>query len=105
MFDRRGGRRKAKPWITVLDARGEAIVDCPLSDFALPEATVLALSVEYFADPEPCEIHRAAVHKRAMMELLAHYTPDTNVPITALNVEHRRFFAPEARFVRLEERC
>ena len=62
-------RRKAEWRVTVRGAGGQTLAEAPLAEFPLPEAAVIRLSVEYFNDPEPCEIHRAAVRSRAMQEL------------------------------------
>ena len=65
MFGKKKAPRKAATRIAILDAAGAELFVCPTGDYALPEHVVLALSVEYFNDPEPCAIHRGAVHRRA----------------------------------------
>ena len=65
--------------------------------------TVLALSVEYFNDPEPCSIHRGAVHRRAMMELMEHCPAGEIVRLSELPERQRGYFAPKFAAVRIGE--
>ena len=62
MFRKRVKPTKTVSQITLYGADEAVLASCPAAEFALPEETVLALSVEYFNDPEPCSIHRGAVH-------------------------------------------
>lgn len=64
---------------------------------------VLALGVEYFNDPEPCHIHRSAVHKRAMMELMECCPVETQVAVSSLAAAQRRYFPEGACEVRVTE--
>ena len=68
MFGRK--RRKSQPHIVVWDADRAVLADCALMELPIPESAVIALSVAFFNDPSPCEIHRGAVRWRATQELL-----------------------------------
>jgi hypothetical protein len=89
-----GKKKKKTPHIFLYNAADALMTECDLRDFALPEETVLALSVEYFNDPEPCEIHRGAVHKRAMMEL-AELSGGKKVPLHVLSEKQRGYFSED----------
>lgn len=77
----------------------------PSAEFPLPEEIVLMLSVRYFNDPEPCEIHRAAVQKRAMLELTEVCGTSGPVALEALPAEMRAYFPEGTAFVRILEDC
>lgn len=96
-------RRRAQPQLVLLRADGAVLSACPLGEYVLPEAVVLALSVEYFEDPEPCDIHRSAVHRRAMMELMELCPKGASLPLDALPAAMRPWFPPEAACIRISE--
>ena len=98
-------KTKLRYQITLLGEAGEALCQQDLSVFALPEDAVLALSLRYFNDPAPCEIHRAAVHKCAMLELATLCRGRQAVPLEELTPEQRAFFPAGTRAVRIEERA
>ena len=103
MFGRKGKSKKAVPLLTLFDESGRAFLYCPLSDYVLPEESVLALSLEFFNDPEPCEIHRAAVHKRAMMELMAHCPAGSVRPVSEMAPSEQSYFPEGTAAIRMEE--
>lgn len=96
-------RREADFRVVVEDGAGRVLQDASSAEFELPEAAVVALSVEYFNDPEPCEIHRAAVRWRALQQLREHRAPGGIVPMDALDAQLRALFPPEAARVRIVE--
>ena len=96
-------KSKLRFYITLFGPGGEATRRQDLSDFELPEAIVLSLSVRYFNDPAPCEIHRAAVHNSAMLDLAAFCRGKAAVPLEALSAEQRAFFPEGTRAIRIEE--
>lgn len=102
MFGKKKAPRAAAR-IVLLRADGTQLVSCPVGEYALPESVVLALSVEYFNDPEPCAIHRGAVHKRAMMELLERCPIGSSVLLSAPDIPIRAYFPEEAAVLRIEE--
>ncbi len=64
------GKRKRQPVrLTLWDQGGAACYDGELLSLRVPEAEILARSVEYFDDPAPCYIHRGAVVSRILDEL------------------------------------
>ena len=103
MFRKRVKPSKTVSRITLYGADGAVLASCPAAEFALPEETVLALSVEYFNDPEPCSIHRGAVHRRAMMELMEHCPAGQTVRLSELSERQRGYFAPNVAAVRIGE--
>ena len=101
MFGRKPKRRQL--FIEVYDAQGATLISCGALDYALPEDMVVRLSTEYFNDPEPCEIHRAAVLKRVMMELIDSCGSGRVTPAAALKEEHRRCLPAAAAAVCIRE--
>ena len=103
MFGKKA-KQKAVYRLTLFDADGKALRALPLQTLQLPEPVVLELSELYFSDPEPCHIHRAAVHKRAVMELMERCPVGERVSIAALNPLQQRCFAgTDAAFLCIEE--
>lgn len=103
MFGKKKAPRKSGPEIVLLREDAGELLICPLRDYALPEAAVLRLSMEYFNDPEPCAIHRGAVHKRAMLELRAHCAPGETLSVRTLPVSLRDCFPADCVFVQIRE--
>ena len=95
-------KRKPVPTLRLFDSAGKPILSVPVADYVMPEETVLALSVEYFDDPEPCEIHRGAVHKRAMMELIGR-CGGSGLAVSELSEGQRRYFPAETARVLITE--
>ena len=88
----------------LLDADGHLLQTLALAELKLPEDVVLELSELYFNDPEPCHIHRAAVHKRAVMELMERCPAGERVPIATLTaIQQRCFSGTGAAFLCIEE--
>lgn len=52
-----------------LYAGSQLIYDNLLKDIPLKEEVILQKSMEFFDDPEPCQIHRSAVRVRLVAEL------------------------------------
>ncbi|MBQ3078832.1 MAG: hypothetical protein IJC48_02370 [Clostridia bacterium] len=103
MFKRRRKEKSKAAFIVLTDSEGRMLTRTPVSEYLLKEETVLALSMEFFSDPEPCAIHRGAVHRRAMMELMELISPGTSVCISSLLPSAQRYFPDGAAFVRFEE--
>lgn len=97
--------RKARPRaaLEIRDAAGRMLFSDRLERLTLPEETVLALSVEFFDDPEPCEIHRSAVLCRAHAEIEAALTAGEARDVAALGDRAKRLLGsyPGAATVRL----
>ena len=81
------GRKKRHPgYRIILRGEGGAIVQSADSqDYVIPEAGVVRLSTEFFNDPEPCEIHRAAVRSRALQQLQESCAPGKAYALDALD--------------------
>lgn len=73
-----------QPIITMWNERGETIYNGGLTGLSFPDDQVVALSIKFFNDPEPCEIHRGAVISRALLELEAAIEPEKTVDIEVL---------------------
>lgn len=95
MFGKKA-KQKAVYRLTLFDADGKALRALPLQTLQLPEPVVLELSELYFNDPEPCHIHRAAVHKRAVMELMERCPVGERVPLEKLTALQQRYFSDPA---------
>ena len=93
MFGKKPHRQDFR--IIARDGAGAVVLDASSAAFALPEAAVIALSVEFFDDPEPCEIHRAAVRSRALQELRESCPGGRETAVSALP-ERLRGIVPEA---------
>ena len=98
--------RKKKPAarlnLTVWNERGEILYDGGLTQLRLQDETVKRLSILFFNDPEPCEIHRSAVLSRVFAELEAALKSGEVVEINSPGVSDDYFSAyPDARRVRL----
>ena len=103
MFGRKKKSRRRGVMLILLDRSQREISACPIHEYVLPEEIVLALSVEYFNDPEPCEIHRGAVHNRVMMELMESCAPGTTHSVDELPEAMHAWFPKETAFVRIAE--
>ena len=100
MFGRK--RRRAEPRAAALDAAGAVLAEAPLMDFPIPDAAVVALSVEFFNDPEPCEIHRGAVRWR-VLQAMKEASGGRTVPVEALDPAIRRALPEGCAAVRVWE--
>lgn len=89
--------------LNLLDRDGKTLYQGPLKEYPLPEKTVLELSNEFFSDPEPCEIHRGAVHMRVYMELIDLCASGAPVKIAGLDERTRGYFPPDADRVTITE--
>ena len=99
------GRKKARTrWrMRAVDPAGNALFDLPTEEFDLPEALTVSLSVEFFNDPNPCEIHRAAVRWRAAHELQEGVKPGVDVDVAGLPPSLRRLLPESAVTLRVWE--
>lgn len=103
MFGRKKAAHKRVMTLILLDGEMKELLACRVGDYELPEKIVLALSEEYFGDPDPCEIHRGAVHNRVMMEI-TDFCAAGNTKKLSDFPEHARAWFPEGTaFVRIAE--
>ncbi len=99
-----GFRKKtaARPQITLWGSGGDPLYKGPLTGLRLTDETIVSLSVHFFNDPEPCEIHRSAVLSRVFTEIEAALSVGATVEIADAGVPADYFAAyPDARRVRL----
>lgn len=89
--------------LSLIAADGTVLLSVPVQDMPIPEPCIIELSVLFFNDPEPCEIHRSAVRLRAVAELQAACPIGQEVPIGSLNDFQQRCFADfPAQCVRID---
>jgi hypothetical protein len=50
------------------DSNGSIVLEQKVLRLSLKEESIIAKSVEFYNDPEPCMIHRSAVMKRMYLE-------------------------------------
>lgn len=75
-----------------------------LNDLRIPDEHVISLSVEYFADPTPCEIHRGAVRARVLAEVEQFLKSGTGLMAEQLDENIRRHLsAYDFKQVRMEK--
>ena len=91
-------RRAPSVRLCLLDAEKRPLQTLSPTELKLPEDVVLELSELYFSDPEPCHIHRAAVHKRAVMELMERCPVGESIPVMALSPIQQRWLAGTGAF-------
>lgn len=58
-----------KKLISFLNGNRNVILEKRLTSIPLKEEVIIAKSIEFFDDPEPCMIHRSAVMKRLYIEI------------------------------------
>ena len=102
MFGKKPRRHHA---LEIRSADGRLLFSGQLQRLTLPEPVLLALSEEFFADPEPCEIHRSAVMSRAMAEIEAALPVDAPCRVDCLNARMQTLLSgyAQADTVRLYE--
>lgn len=96
-------KRKAECRVVARDASGAVLMDVAEGEFALPEDVTIRLSVEFFNDPQPCEIHRAAVRWRALQQLKDGCPANADMALESLEESLRRLFPKGTRTVRIAE--
>lgn len=99
-------KKKKTRWIVSLrDEQGENVYEDILERLSFSEDCVIALSIEFYNDPSPCEIHRSAVILRAIEEIkLACQAPEY-IQIETLSDRIKRMLNayPQARSIRVQE--
>ena len=101
MFARKK-RPVAQPRLKIWSGSGEMLFDGRLTGLELPDAIIKALSLRFFNDPEPCEIHRSAVMSRVFAELEGALKDCAVAEIEGLDIPSDYFSAyPDARRVQL----
>lgn len=103
MFGRKKTAQKHVMTLILLDGEMKELLACRVSDYELPEKVVLALSEEYFGDPDPCEIHRGAVHNRVMMEITDFCAPGNTRKLSDFPNYAHAWFPEGTAFVRIAE--
>lgn len=98
MFGRKKSRDRiaeSPQRIRILGADG-TLYDGAITGLEIPEKLIIELSIEFFDDPEPCQIHRGAVLRRVFMELAMVLGENSTTPASALPDAARRYLAAYA---------
>ncbi len=65
-----GKKKKAEqPRISIWDSAGSILYDGLLTGMTVPYDTICDLSLQFYNDPDPCEIHQNAVLSRVFLEI------------------------------------
>lgn len=76
--------------IAISGAAG-VMYDGALTALDIPEKLIIELSIEFFDDPEPCQIHRGAVLRRVFMELTERLGENSTTAARDLPAEAARY--------------
>lgn len=79
--------------LTLMDRAGSILYTGDLIGMNVPDELVVALSVEFFNDPTPCEIHRNAVLSRVFLSIEDALPCGTPISIEALDPDICRLFS------------
>lgn len=85
-------RNSSSPQRIRIDGPGGTLYDGALTALSVPEPLIIELSIEFFDDPEPCQIHRGAVLRRVFMELME-LGENSTTPAAALPDNARRYLS------------
>ena len=78
--------------IAVVDWNGNTLFQGTAENIPLSEEAIVKLSVKFFKDPAPCEIHRSAVRIRAFYEVWEACPEEGKIRFNELPVELQEFF-------------
>jgi len=59
--------------VTIIASDDTVILEKKVNYLPLKEELIIAQSIEFFNDPEPCMIHRTAVMKKIFVEFLEYF--------------------------------
>jgi hypothetical protein len=81
--------------ICIFGPSKEIILHKEMMRLPLRESEVIAKSIEYFRDPEPCMLHRSAVMERMYLEIIQYFEKSlqggqTNVSWNEIPLELRK---------------
>ena len=79
--DRAASQKITLPVLYLLDSQKRVLFKDRLDFFPFPEAVILEAGLEFFNDPEPCEIHRRAVQLRLCAEMQLELRQNEDVPV------------------------
>ena len=67
LFRKRSNSSSVKEELLIVcDASGQILAESPLNTFPFEEEGIIRSSIEFYQDPEPCEIHRGAIFSRSV---------------------------------------
>jgi hypothetical protein len=75
-----------------LQGGGAILFEGPLNELRFPEKLVIAKSVLFFDDPEPCFIHRSAVVARLFAEINLLLEAKSKIPLAELSESCSGYF-------------
>ena len=82
--------------LIVRDASGRILAECPIEDFPFEEKGIIQSSIEFYRDPEPCEIHRGAVLSRSVAHFRMVCPKGEPVAVSALDPLLQALLPPQA---------
>lgn len=85
-------KKRKRPILTILGSQGEEIFKGELYSIHIPKEVIVDMSIEFFDDPEPCEIHSSAVLSRAFSEVLKVLEEREVVKLSFLSSRVQRYF-------------
>ena len=77
----------------VVDRSGNTLFQGTAESIPLSEESIVKLSVKFFNDPAPCEIHRSAVRIRAFYEVWEASPEEGKVRFNELPMEMQEIFS------------
>jgi len=86
-----------KARLRFVDSNNRTILDKALVGIPLKNSVIIAHSIEFFNDPEPCMIHRSAVMKRLFWEICEYFEScisgrDTRIPWSEVTEPVKDYF-------------
>lgn len=88
MFGLKGKRKKT--YVTVHYEQGNKLQEYLIGEIPIKEEIIIAKSIQFFDDPEPCYIHRGAVVVRLNEEILnevEQYIGQTQIAVSNITKE------------------
>ena len=89
--------------LTVRDADGVILAEAPSAMFPYEEAGIICSSIEFYHDPEPCEIHRGAIISRTAASFKMVCSAGQTVDVRTLEPLLQALLPPQAATVQLKE--
>jgi hypothetical protein len=103
-------KKRAELLIGLISEDGESVFAKKLTAIPLRDEVIIARSIEFFDDPEPCMIHRSAVMNRIYTEMEDYFEEllqqDTQVEMPWHDVpdKFRKAIHCESRIIRIHIR-
>ena len=89
--------------LTVRNTDGSILAEAPTSIFPYEEEGIIRASIEFYHDPEPCEIHRGAIVSRSAAHLKMVCPVGKIIEVSALDPLLQALLPKQAATVQLKE--